>query len=408
MTGRSSHLAKTSQAPPLRDEIPTNCSPDAKVRRKTGSSTSYRARIHKDQRVVIIVFEHFQTMESVQSKIQAAIPRNQELLQVLADTDYAPPALEQQTRYIADVENEIKQLDSKIKELEEKRKKELKDHEKYRDSVMKRFAYKVSRKEAKFNEKASKEEKEYFDVLQEEHKSKEIRKNSEINLTEARNAKQELEKAASRHKKAQQDLDDLYDSIFEGPTPGFPEEDSKEQAAHDALNQYHDMRVRVESESQVLTLLGNAGSKMKLSQAFLQEARQYSQWDMFGGGAMSDMMERSALNKAEITCREAQMAVDQARRLSPEVHPMPPVNIAQGNLMSDVFFDNIFTDMAFHEKIKASQAEQVVAHRDLDSQFINAKQRLESSKQQLKQLANTLEISRVALQQTRSEAFARV
>ena len=245
-------------------------------------------------------------------------------------------------------------------------------------------------------------------MLQEEHKTKEIRKNSGQSLNEAQNTKKDLENAAARHKKAQQDLDDLYDSIFEGPTPGFPEEDSKEQAAHDALNQYHDARVRVESESQVLTLLGNAGSKMKLSQAFLQEARQYSQWDMFGGGAMSDMMERSALNKAEITCMEAKMAVDQARRLSPEVHPMPQVNIAQGNLMSDVFFDNIFTDMAFHEKIKASPAEQEVAHRDLDAQFISAKQRLEYSKQQLKSLADHLESSRVALQQTRQEVFARV
>lgn len=345
-------------------------------------------------------------MDSVQSKIQAATPRNQQLLQILAETDYAKPALEQQVRYITDVEHEIKQLDTRIKQLEETRKKELKDHEKYRDSVMKRFAYKVSRKEAKFNEKASKEEKEYFDVLQEEHRSNEIRRNLATNLIEAQNAKKDLEAAASRHKQAQQDLDDLYDSIFEGPTPGFPEEDMREQAAHDALNQYHDLRVRVESETQVVTLLGNAGAKMKQSQYHLADARSHSQMDMFGGGMMSDMMERSALSKAEITCMEAKMAVEQAQRLSPEVHAMPPVNVAQGNLMSDVFFDNIFTDMAFHEKIKASQVEQERAHRDLDAQFVSAKQRLETLKQQLKQLATTLEGSRVALQQTRQAAFA--
>lgn len=345
-------------------------------------------------------------MDSVQSKIQAAAPRNQELIQILAETDYAKPAHEQQKRYIADVENEIKQLDTRIKQLEETRKKELKDHEKYRDSVMKRFAYKVSRKEAKFNERASKEEKEYFDVLQEEHKAKEIRKNREANLIEAQNARRDLEHVASRHDQAQKDLDDLYDSIFEGPTPGFPDEDAKEQAAHDALNQYHDLRVRVETESQVLTLLGNAGGKMKTSQYHLAEARSHSQMDMFGGGAMSDMLERNALNKAEIACMEAKMAVEQAQRLSPEVHAMPPVSIAQGNMMSDVFFDNIFTDMAFHEKIKASQAEQERAHKDLDAQFLNARQRLESSKQYLQQLSTNLESSRVALQQTRQAAFA--
>lgn len=29
------------------------------------------------------------------------------------------------------------------------------------------------------------------------------------------------------------------------------------------------------------------------------------------------------------------------------------LDMPQGNLMSDMFFDNIFTDMAFHQKIQA-------------------------------------------------------
>lgn len=226
-------------------------------------------------------------MESVQSKIQAAAPRNQDLLETLSETDYAKPALEQQKRYIADVENEIRQLDKRIKELEQRRKKELKEHEKYRDSVMKRFAYKVSRKQEKFDVKAEKEEREYFEVLQEEHKANEMRKNLGNTLAEAQRQRSELEGTASRHDQAQRGLDELYDSIFEGPTPEFPEEDSKEYSANDALNQYHNMRVRVESETQVRNILDNALQKISIAKYALAEARSHSQMDMFGGGMMS-------------------------------------------------------------------------------------------------------------------------
>lgn len=67
-------------------------------------------------------------------------------------------------------------MDTQIRTLETNRDKEFKEHEKYRDSVMKRFAYKIGRKTEKFGAKASKEEREYFDALHEEHKTKEMRK----------------------------------------------------------------------------------------------------------------------------------------------------------------------------------------------------------------------------------------
>lgn len=44
----------------------------------------------------------------------------------------------------------------------------MEDYKKYWDSVMKRFAYKVSRKKAKLEEKASEEQNGYFDISQKE------------------------------------------------------------------------------------------------------------------------------------------------------------------------------------------------------------------------------------------------
>ena len=116
-------------------------------------------------------------------------------------------------------------------------------------------------------------------------------------------------------------------------------------------------------------------------------------------------MERNALSRGEIAWTEARMLVEQAARTSPEVHPLPQVNIAQGNLMSDVFFDNIFTDMQFHEKIKQSQSELERAAVNLQTQKEQAEQRCSSLNEQLRQQAQGLESSRVALQKLRENAF---
>lgn len=346
-------------------------------------------------------------MESIHSKIERAAPRNKELLRTLSETDYAKPALQQQKLYIADLENEIKDLDKRIKGLEGKRKAELKDHEKYRDSVMKRFAYKVSRKEEKFNVKAEKEEREYFEALQEEHKAKELRSNTNASLEQARGQEKELQAVAQRHTDAQRALDELYDSIFEGPSPGFPEEDAQENAATEALARYQHLRRQGESQYQVLNMLSNARSKMALAKNYLEEARSHSRMDMFGGGMMSDMMERSALSRAEISLSEVKLLIEQARRFSPELRQIPPVQIAQGNLISDVMFDNVFTDMQFHEKIKSSQAQLERASQDLNGQIKDAEQRYARTTDELKQRIKDLENARVALQKVREHAFSR-
>lgn len=69
---------------------------------------------------------------------------------------------------------------------------------------------------------------------------------------------------------------------------------------------------------------------------------------------MSDMMERSELANAQRFSDQAGMMVTQARQLQPAIGDIGNVRMPQGSFMSDVMFDNIFTDMAFHRKIQAA------------------------------------------------------
>jgi septal ring factor EnvC (AmiA/AmiB activator) len=103
-------------------------------------------------------------MASIRDQLLDAAPRNRQLLDILSQTDHAPSALEQQTRYVQDLNKQLEDVKKRIDQLGHERWKEGKDHKKYRDSVMKRWAYKVSGNKDKFASRAEKEEKEYFDV----------------------------------------------------------------------------------------------------------------------------------------------------------------------------------------------------------------------------------------------------
>ncbi|KAK1995357.1 hypothetical protein LX36DRAFT_554555, partial [Colletotrichum falcatum] len=99
----------------------------------------------------------------LESKILQAAVRNRELLAVLAETDSAIPDLTQQRRLIADLERQLRRSDEAAAALEARRKKELRDHERYSHSVMRRLAHRAVGKGGSFDERAAREEREYFD-----------------------------------------------------------------------------------------------------------------------------------------------------------------------------------------------------------------------------------------------------
>ncbi|KAF9874915.1 hypothetical protein CkaCkLH20_07609 [Colletotrichum karsti] len=341
----------------------------------------------------------------LESKIRQAAVKNRELLSILSDTNNAVPDLTQQRRLIADLEHQLAASDKHVHELESRRKKELKDHEKYRNSVMRRFVHKAVGKREKFADKAAREEREYFDVLQEEHREKEINQNLKQQLSDARDARGPLEKEAERHELAQKELDSLYEAIFAGPTKGYPEEDSREQEAARAMHEYHDVRSKAEAESHAVRLLTDAMKRMGDALRSIDDALSHSRMDMFGGGTMSDMMERSALQRAESAAQEARMLVMQAQRMTPYIGDLPSVSINHGNLMGDVLFDNIFSDMAFHDEIKKSRTSVERCTQALSRLLHETRDRHASLMRAGKEKERRLDETREALQKERERLF---
>ena len=188
----------------------------------------------------------------------------------------------------------------------------------------------------------------------------------------------------------------------------MPHEDQAEFKASDALHAYRTTRQQWETEEQALKTLHLAEGSARQAWQAMQSALSYSRWDMFGGGAMADIAERNELSRAQSHCTTIYMLVDQAQRLSPAIKPMPQVAIEQGHILSDVVFDNIFTDMAMHDRIKASEAslDRGVSH--LLSEIASCQFRVHSLRQTLTDQERNLLNARRELQMIRQRAFEEV
>ncbi|KAJ7270658.1 hypothetical protein B0H12DRAFT_1200332 [Mycena haematopus] len=252
------------------------------------------------------------------------------LLAQIAELDYAPSALKQQDSYIDGLEKDSAALVRKIAVLVQQTKKERKEHESIRDSTARRFTAKITGRKEKFEAKASKEEREYIEALEQEMQHKRQQETFATMIAEAKAVRADLHDKVKLHHKLKQDLAALYSKIFDGPTEAYPEDDQLEYQLQQTQNRYNEIQGFLNSESQAVSLLQSANVALQACSGQMKEALSYSQWDVFGGGAVSDMMERNALSSAEGHASQAQIFVQQAMMASPQVQPIGQISIAHG------------------------------------------------------------------------------
>nr|GAT55409.1 predicted protein [Mycena chlorophos] len=331
-----------------------------------------------------------------------------QLLASIAELDYVPPALDEQRNMIRSLEQQVAKTVETIKVLEKKTKKERKEHEALRDSTARRFAAKITGRKEKFEAKASKEEREYIEALEHETQEKRRKESLEQLIVEAKRVKRDLESKLNRYKATKEDLATLYSKVFDGPTQAYPEDDRLESELSAAQNRYNEIQGFMNRESQAFHFLKSANESLQYCHREIQSALGYSTWDVFGGGAVSDMMERSALSSAEGHATTAATCVQQAQIASPHVRPIGDITIAHGSIITDVIFDNIFTDLMFHEKIEASARNLDGVRQNLAVELNLANGRMASVGADLSAAADTLARARQTLDNFRRSVFESV
>lgn len=344
----------------------------------------------------------------VEQQIRNNAARNRELLDMLANTDGADSTLAEHNRYLEDLRKQIRNSDIRIRKLNAEREKRLGERDKYRDSHVRRFMFKASGKKEKFEQRAEDGEREYFQALQDSHQEESVNSAIKTQLDEGERAEPELQQNVDRHNAAQMELDVMYKRIFDGPTPQFPEEDAREQRFTAAKMAHQRTRALYDAETQAVDELNRADQCMAAALREVESALGFSRMDMFGGGAMSDMMERNHLSQADRQAMMARMHTDRAQRASPHVRDLPDVSINHGNIMSDVFFDNIVTDYRFHQEIKRGQAELLRCYNALQDIGNSADRRRMDLETQLKGQEQELTAAREELQRARERVFQSV
>lgn len=201
-------------------------------------------------------------MASVQDRIRDASARNSQLLASLHETQSAPSQLYQQINYLKDLETQIKASEKQVADLKRKTQSELKDHKKYSESTFRRFAHKATGQKGKFEEKSAKEEREYFDAIQAQKTAEDDLAYAKQLHAEADIARADYERTAQRHESLQRELDALYDGIFKGYTPGFPDEDEREQDVELKLSYCNEIEKNLEKEKQGVYLLRQMMAKL--------------------------------------------------------------------------------------------------------------------------------------------------
>lgn len=107
-------------------------------------------------------------------------------------------------------------------------------------------------------------------------------------LSQAESHHSDLEKDTQRHDKAQTELDKLYNSIFNGPTPDVPGEDQLEEAVKQNGAHHGQMNQAATAEKKALEVLTRADKSLRQAAEDVQTALRRSQRDMFGGGKVKN------------------------------------------------------------------------------------------------------------------------
>jgi hypothetical protein len=234
------------------------------------------------------------TVPSTAARIGENAAQNDRLLKTLAETDYAVPALQQNGNYISTLKKQISLEEKSLKELSKKTAKEYAEHQKYRDSHMKRLAYRIGGKKAKFAEEATKEEREWLEAVQLGLQTESGLEQLRVNLQDAQKTSDELTAVAIVRNGTQIALDALYNSILEGPTPDIPCEDEKENAVNEAENEFNVVQLLLFSEKQARDIFLDADKVLKRAMIDIREALSSNSMDM--GGATCGLRWRSKVH----------------------------------------------------------------------------------------------------------------
>ncbi|KAH8765303.1 hypothetical protein F5882DRAFT_414300 [Hyaloscypha sp. PMI_1271] len=344
-----------------------------------------------------------------EADIKAAIldcaSENSSLLVKLSSTSTAPSLLAGHEKHLTALKANLSEHTVILQKLKDGVDSKFKRHRKLRDSTTRRFIYRATNMLAKFDAKAMKEEREYFDLLNEQSKAEKRRLLLQRDYNEAVEQQELLEREVQEHAKTHARIDELYERLFAGPTPGFPREDEREHRFYAARGKNETIKEAIRSRRQVRRILTVSQGHVKQAKIALRNADQKAVDSVF---FLDDAFARLRRGNELITD-----AINSTGRIEGYLAPFLEMVAVKVEVDSYLKASKSVVDTAFtRENIVAAVASALAslskAEEALERLATLTKQKEEKSLENIKGTARQVEDSRQELEQFRKSIFEKV
>jgi hypothetical protein len=316
---------------------------------------------------------------ATEQTIREAGPHYLSLQQTLSESEWAVAALPQVTKTHQAAETAAKSTKEQIRKFDKRSQNQLERFNNLKHHSVKRAWYRTT---GKLEEKIEEEEKAWLKEYEQVQAVKAKGQEQDKEVDEARKIKDQCVRTKATFEKAQKDLKSLLEGLFDGPTPSFPSEDALEQSLAMARQRHDDINILAKRQTYITNSLQRAHQCLVGALQALQSSLQMNTYDMFSHGGYADWMVHSALGEARDLATRAQFLVNEVRRLEPSIPHLGDIHIEQDNLVFNIVFDNIFTDLRMRQIIQQSyskiQRAVGVLQREVLPQVVNKTQSLQA------------------------------
>lgn len=283
--------------------------------------------------------------------IKEAGPRYLALQQTLSETEWAYAALPEIQTRLRSAEEAAKRHQDDIRKFDVRSKDQLERFQNLKHHSVKRAWYKTT---GKLEEKIKEEEKQWMKEYERVQAAKARGEEQSAEVEEARKIYNQCMQAKTANERAKEDLKGLLEQLFAGPTPSYPTEDEYEQNLAQTRQRLDNIQMLAKREQYVTNSLQKAHRCLIAAVQELQSALQMNTFDMFSRGGYADWAVHSSLANARNLAAKAQFLVTEVRRIEPTIPHLGDIHIEQDNLVFNIVFDNIFTDLRMRQLIQQS------------------------------------------------------
>lgn len=343
-------------------------------------------------------------------RIASADVQHSDLLARLQALSYAPPTLTAVQRQLEQSQAGLAAEQAGVAALHAKTGKEFDDWKAIEQRTLKRLWVKIKHPvhgRERLSALEAKEEAEYVAALTAERTAAARTAVLEDQVRRLTAQVGELRGAVDGYKRARAELDALYRRVFDGPTPAFPEEDRLEGAYRAALDAYNAAQGSTVTEQRAAAYLAEADGHLQAAIKIVGSSTDYATMNAYGGLDDVAMVEHSELAQAQREADQARLLVEQAQQLLPGLPALRDVQMPKGNMISDVFFDSTWSELAFRQRVDDADTQLRAAQAQLHALVGQVQAQSSAGNPRVQRAAQDLEQARGALENIRRNIMLR-